>query len=57
MIIAKQQNKTKANINNVNVRTIKPNNHVLRQGIINQLIDTGEISIWDKDYDPNERLR
>ena len=45
------------NINDVNVRTIEPNNPIRRQGIINKLIDTGEISIWDKDYDPNERLR
>ena len=52
----KTTNKTTI-INDINVRTIEPNNPIRRQGIINKLIDAGEISIWDKDYDPNERLR
>ena len=52
----KTTNKT-AIINDINVRTIEPNNPIRKQGIINKLIDTGEISMWDKDYDPNERLR
>ena len=52
----KATNKTTI-VNDVNVRTIEPNNPIRRQGIIYKLIDTGEISMWDKDYDPNERLR
>lgn len=51
------QIKTKTSINDVNVRMIHPNNPIKRQEIIYNLIDTGEISMWDKDYDPNERLR
>lgn len=51
------QIKTKTSINDVNVRMIHQDNPIKRQGIINKLIDTGEISMWDKDYDPNERLR
>ena len=51
------QIKTKTNINDINVRMIRPNNPIKRQEIIYKLIDTGEISMWDKDYDPNERLR
>ena len=58
MIVKQTKKKNKiTNINNVNVRAIEPNNPIRRQGIINKLIDTGEISIWDRDYDPNERLR
>lgn len=48
---------TKTSINDVNVRMIRQNNPIKRQEIIYELIDTGEISMWDKDYDPNERLR
>lgn len=48
---------TKTSINDINVRMIHPNNPIKRQEIIYKLIDTGEISMWDKDYDPNERLR
>lgn len=51
------QIKTKTSINDINVRMIFPNNPIKRQEIIYKLIDTGEISMWDKDYDPNERLR
>ena len=51
------QVKTKTSINDVNVRMIRQNNPIKRQEIIYELIDTGEISMWDKDYDPNERLR
>lgn len=51
------QIKTKTSINDINVRMILPNNPIKRQEIIYKLIDTGEISMWDKDYDPNERLR
>ena len=51
------QIKTKTSINDVNVRMIRQNNPIKRQEIIYKLIDTGEISMWDKDYDPNERLR
>ena len=51
------QIKTKTSINNINVRMIRQNNPIKRQEIIYKLIDTGEISMWDKDYDPNERLR
>ena len=58
MIVKQTKTKNKiTNINDVNVREIEPNNPIRRQGIINKLIDTGEISIWDRDYDPNERLR
>jgi hypothetical protein len=58
MIVKQTKAKNKTTIiNDVNVRTIEPNNHIRKQGIINKLIDTGEISMWDKDYDPNERLR
>jgi hypothetical protein len=58
MIVKQTKAKNKTTIiNDVNVRTIEPNNPIRKQGIINKLIDTGEISIWDKDYDPNERLR
>ena len=58
MIVKQTKTKNKiTKINDVNVRAIEPNNHIRRQGIINKLIDTGEISIWDRDYDPNERLR
>ena len=52
----KATNKTTI-VNDVNVRTIEPNNPIKRKEIIYELIDTGEISMWDKDYDPNERLR
>ena len=48
---------TKTSINDINVRMIRQNNPIKRQEIIDKLIDTGEISMWDKDYDPNERLR
>lgn len=48
---------TKTSINDINVRMIRQNNPIKRQEIIYKLIDTGEISMWDKDYDPNERLR
>ena len=48
---------TKTSINDINVRMIRQNNPVKRKEIIYELIDTGEISMWDKDYDPNERLR
>ena len=51
------QIKAKTSINDINVRMIRPNNPIKRQEIIYKLIDTGEISMWDKDYDPNERLR
>lgn len=51
------QIKTKTSINDINVRMIHQNNPIKRQEIIYKLIDTGEISMWDKDYDPNERLR
>lgn len=51
------QVKTKTSINDINVRMIHQNNPIKRQEIIYELIDTGEISIWDRDYDPNERLR
>lgn len=51
------QIKTKTSINDINVRMIRQNNPIKRQEIIYELIDTGEISMWDKDYDPNERLR
>lgn len=51
------QVKTKTSINDINVRMIRQNNPIKRQEIIYELIDTGEISIWDRDYDPNERLR
>lgn len=51
------QIKTKTSIDNINVRMIRQNNPIKRQEIIYELIDTGEISMWDKDYDPNERLR
>ena len=48
---------TKTSINDINVRMIRQNNPIKRKEIIYELIDTGEISMWDKDYDPNERLR
>ena len=48
---------TKTSINDINVRMIRQNNPIKRQEIIYELIDTGEIGMWDKDYDPNERLR
>ena len=48
---------TKTSINDINVRMIRQNNPIKRKEIIYKLIDTGEISMWDKDYDPNERLR
>ena len=48
---------TKTSINDINVRMISQNNPIKHQEIIYELIDTGEISMWDKDYDPNERLR
>ena len=48
---------TKTSINDINVRMIRQNNPIKHQEIIYELIDTGEISMWDKDYDPNERLR
>lgn len=51
------QIKTKTSINDINVKMIRQNNPIKRQEIIYELIDTGEISMWDKDYDPNERLR
>jgi hypothetical protein len=51
------QIKTKTSFNDINVRMIRQNNPIKRQEIIYELIDTGEISMWDKDYDPNERLR
>ena len=51
------QIKTKTSINDINVRMILQNNPIKRKEIIYKLIDTGEISMWDKDYDPNERLR
>lgn len=51
------QVKTKTSINDINVRMIRQDNPIKRQEIIYKLIDTGEISMWDKDYDPNERLR
>lgn len=51
------QIKTKTSINDMNIRMIRQNNPIKRQEIIYELIDTGEISMWDKDYDPNERLR
>lgn len=51
------QIKAKTSINDINVRMIRQNNPIKRQEIIYELIDTGEISMWDKDYDPNERLR
>jgi len=51
------QVKTKTSINDINVRMIRQNNPIKRKEIIYELIDTGEISMWDKDYDPNERLR
>ena len=51
------QIKTKTSINDINVRIIRQNNPIKRKEIIYELIDTGEISMWDKDYDPNERLR
>ena len=51
------QIKTKTSINDINVRMIHQNNLIKRKEIIYELIDTGEISMWDKDYDPNERLR
>ena len=51
------QIKTKTSINDINVRMIRQNNPIKRQEIIYKLIDAGEISMWDKDYDPNERLR
>lgn len=58
MIVKQTKTKNKiTNINDVNVRAIEPNNPIKRQEIIYELIDTGEISIWDRDYDPNERLR
>ena len=51
------QIKTKTSINDMNIRMIRQNNPIKRKEIIYELIDTGEISMWDKDYDPNERLR
>lgn len=58
MIVKQTKTKNKiTNINDINVRAIEPNNPIKRQEIIYELIDTGEISIWDRDYDPNERLR
>ena len=48
---------TKTSINDINVRMIRQNNPIKHQEIIYELIDTGEISMWDKDYDQNERLR
>lgn len=51
------QVKTKTSINDINVRMIHQDNPIKRQEIIYKLIDTGEISMWDKDYDPDERLR
>ena len=51
------QIKTKTSINDMNIRMIRQNNPIKRKEIIYELIDTGEISMLDKDYDPNERLR
>ena len=52
------QIKTKTSIDDINnVRMIHQNNPIKRKEIIYELIDTGEISMWDKDYDQNERLR
>ena len=51
------QRKTKTCINDINVRMIRQNNPIKRKELIYELVDTGEISMWDKDYDPNERLR
>lgn len=51
------QVKAKTSIDDINVRMIHQDNPIKRQEIIYKLIDTGEISMWDKDYDPNERLR
>ena len=51
------QIKAKTSIDDINVRMIHQNNPIKRKEIIYKLIDTGEISMWDKDYDPNERLR
>ena len=51
------QIKTKTSINDINVRMIRQNNPIKHKELIYELIDTGEISMWDKDYDPNERLR
>ena len=51
------QIKTKTSINDINVRMIRQNNPIKRKELIYELVDTGEISMWDKDYDPNERLR
>lgn len=51
------QVKAKTSINDINVRMIHQDNPIKRQEIIYKLIDTGEISMWDNDYDPNERLR
>ena len=51
------QIKAKTSINDMNIRMIRQNNPIKRKEIIYELIDTGEISMWDKDYDPNERLR
>lgn len=51
------QVKAKTSINDINVRMIRQNNPIKRKEIIYELIDTGEISMWDKDYNPNERLR
>ena len=47
----------KTSINDINVRMIHQNNPIKHKEIIYKLIDTGEISMWDKDYDQNERLR
>ena len=52
-----QQVQIKTSINDINVIMIHQNNPIKRKEIIYKLIDTGEISMWDKDYDPNERLR
>ena len=52
-----QVKEEKTSINDINVRMIRQNNPIKRKEIIYELIDTGEISMWDKDYDPNERLR
>ena len=51
------QIKAKTSINDINVRMIRQNNPIKRKEIIYELIDMGEISMWDKDYDQNERLR
>lgn len=51
------QIKAETSINDINIRMIYQDNPIKRQEIIYKLIDTGEISMWDKDYDPNERLR